>query len=71
MKNVDSKLLLGLIVGAAVGAAVGYLAATDKRDELLSSLGEVVDKAKDGLQAAVEKFKAVKEEVAVSEVLPE
>lgn len=32
MKNVDSKLLLGLVVGAAVGAAVGYLAATDKRD---------------------------------------
>ena len=29
MKNVDSKLLLGLVVGAAVGAAVGYLAATD------------------------------------------
>ena len=23
MKNVDSKLLLGLVVGAAVGAAVG------------------------------------------------
>lgn len=32
MKNVDSKLLLGLVVGAAVGAAVGYLAATDKRE---------------------------------------
>ena len=31
MKNVDSKLLLGLVVGAAVGAAVGYLAATDKK----------------------------------------
>ena len=35
MKNVDSKLLLGLVVGAAVGAAVGYLAATDKREQLL------------------------------------
>ena len=34
MKNVDSKLLLGLVVGAAVGAAVGYLAATDKREQL-------------------------------------
>ena len=33
MKNVDSKLLLGLVVGAAVGAAVGYLAATDKTKE--------------------------------------
>ena len=35
MKSVDSKLLLGLVVGAAVGAAVGYLAATDKRKQLL------------------------------------
>jgi gas vesicle protein len=35
MKSVDSKLLLGLVVGAAVGAAVGYLAATDKREQLL------------------------------------
>ncbi len=30
MKNVDSKLLLGLVVGAAVGAAVGYVAASWK-----------------------------------------
>lgn len=37
MKNVDSKLLLGLVVGAAVGAAVGYLAATDKREQLLKN----------------------------------
>ena len=35
MKSVDSKLLLGLVVGAAVGAAVGYLAATDKREQVL------------------------------------
>ena len=38
MKSVDSKLLLGLVVGAAVGAAVGYLAATDKREQLLECL---------------------------------
>jgi len=40
MKSVDSKLLLGLVVGAAVGAAVGYLAATDKREQLLEELTE-------------------------------
>ena len=40
MKNVDSKLLLGLVVGAAVGAAVGYLAATDKREQLLEEYKE-------------------------------
>ena len=38
MKSVDSKLLLGLVVGAAVGAAVGYLAATDKREQLLEDI---------------------------------
>ena len=44
MKSVDSKLLLGLVVGAAVGAAVGYLAATDKREQLLEELNGVVGK---------------------------
>ena len=44
MKSVDSKLLLGLVVGAAVGAAVGYLAATDKREQLLEELNSVVGK---------------------------
>ena len=48
MKNVDSKLLLGLVVGAAVGAAVGYLAATDKREQLLEELNGVVGKVKEG-----------------------
>ena len=42
MKNVDSKLLLGLVVGAAVGAAVGYLAATDKREQLLEEFFDAV-----------------------------
>ena len=46
MKNVDSKLLLGLVVGAAVGAAVGYLAATDKKDDILNELNNIVGKAK-------------------------
>ena len=36
MKNVDSKLLLGLVVGAAVGAAVGYLGTTTGRIEWCS-----------------------------------
>ena len=33
--NVDSKFLLGLLIGGAVGAAIGYLAATDKREQLI------------------------------------
>jgi hypothetical protein len=63
MKNVDSKLLLGLVVGAAVGAAVGYLAATDKREQLLGELNNVVDKVKDGFNTAVNKYKETKHEL--------
>ncbi len=55
MKNVDSKLLLGLVVGAAVGAAVGYLAASDKREELLEDLKDVANKVKDGFNTAIAK----------------
>jgi len=59
----DSKLLLGLVVGAAVGAAVGYLAATDKKEQLLGELNNVVDKVKDGLSTAVSKYKDTKAEL--------
>ena len=58
MKSVDSKLLLGLVVGAAVGAAVGYLAATDKREQLLEELNGVVGKVKEGFNSALAKYKA-------------
>ncbi len=57
MKNVDSKLLLGLVVGAAVGAAVGYLAATDKREQLLEELNGIIGKVKDGVNSAVARYK--------------
>ena len=60
MKNVDSKLLLGLVVGAAVGAAVGYLAATDKREQLLEELNGVVGK----VNSALAKYKEGKAEIA-------
>ena len=68
MKNVDSKLLLGLVVGAAVG----YLAASDKREQLLEDLKEVAGKVKDGFNSALAKakesgaLKSVKEKVAES-----
>ena len=64
MKNVDSKLLLGLVVGAAVGAAVGYLAATDKREQLLEELNGVVGKVKEGFNSALAKYKEGKAEIA-------
>jgi gas vesicle protein len=55
--NVDSKLLLGLVIGAAIGAAVGYLAATDKKEQLLDELNNVVGKVKESFNAAVSKYK--------------
>ena len=64
MKSVDSKLLLGLVVGAAVGAAVGYLAATDKREQLLEELNGVVGKVKEGFNSALAKNKEGMQEVA-------
>jgi len=62
-ENVDSKLLLGLVVGAAVGAAVGYLAATDKKQQILDELNELVGKVKEGFNTAVAKYKEGKAEV--------
>ncbi len=61
--NVDSKLLLGLVIGAAVGAAIGYLAATDKKEEILDELNNVVGKVKDGFNTAVNKYKETREKV--------
>ncbi|HCC52932.1 MAG TPA: hypothetical protein DEQ30_13505 [Porphyromonadaceae bacterium] len=58
MKNsVDSKLLLGLLVGAAVGAAIGYLAATDKKEQIIDELNNVVGKVKEGFNSALNKYK--------------
>jgi len=55
--NDDSKLLLGLVIGAVVGAAVGYLAATDKREQILNELKDVAGKVKEGFNTAVTKYK--------------
>jgi len=53
----DSKLLLGLAVGIAVGAAIGYLAATDKKDQILEEFNNVIGKVKEGFHSAVSKYK--------------
>lgn len=61
--NVDSKLLLGLVIGAAVGVAVGYLATTDKREQLLEEINDLVGKVKENFNAAVAKYKEGKAEI--------
>ena len=63
MKNVDSKLLLGLVIGAAVASAVGYLVATDRKDEILDELNNVVGKVKEGFNNAIAKYKEGKQEI--------
>lgn len=59
MKSVDSKLLLGLIVGAAVGVTVGYLCATDKKEQILEELNNVLGKVKDGVKGVTDNVKGV------------
>lgn len=73
MKSIDSKLLLGLVVGAAVGAAVGYLVATDKKEQILEELNNVVGKVKEGFSGAMSKIKEAKGgcEKAVEDVVSE
>ena len=53
--NVDSKFLLGLLIGGA--AAIGYLAATDKREQLIDELNDVVGKVKSTVNMAISKYK--------------
>ena len=55
--NVDSKFLLALLIGGAVGAAIGYLAATDKREQLIDELNDVVGKVKSTVNMAISKYK--------------
>ena len=57
MKQVDSKLLLGLIIGAAVGGAVAYLATSDKKEIWLDELNSLANKAKEGLNDVIETAK--------------
>ncbi len=64
MRNEDSKLLVGLIVGAVVGAAVGYLAASEKKEQLIEELNSIVGKVKDGVNTAVTKYKEGRAAVA-------
>ena len=54
--------LLFLAVGAAIGAAVGYIAAYDKRNELLQDIVDYAYKIKDNVKAATDKGKDELEE---------
>jgi gas vesicle protein len=64
---VDSKLLLGLLIGSAVGAAIGYLAATDKKDQIVDELSAFAGKIKESFNAAVNKYKSPRDGATVED----
>ena len=61
MKPDNSKLLLGLAIGAAIGAAFVYVATSDKKEEWISEINEIAQKAKEAFNSTVAQ---VKEKIA-------
>ena len=57
MKSNSSKLLLGLAIGAAIGAAFVYVATSDKKEEWLEEINDIVKKTKEGFNKAVVQVK--------------
>ncbi len=66
--NVDSKFLLGLVIGGAVGAAIGYLATTDKREQLIDELNDVIGKVRSSVNLAISKYKECRVPQIIDEV---
>ncbi|MDR2042429.1 MAG: YtxH domain-containing protein [Tannerella sp.] len=64
--NVDSKLLLGLVIGGAIGATIGYLAATDKKEQILNDLNDLLAKAKNAFTSAVSTYREGKADTAIA-----
>jgi hypothetical protein len=57
-----SSIWLGLAIGAAIGTAIGYVAASDKKEEWLEDVNNLVDKVKSGVKDVVAKGKKSIEE---------
>lgn len=57
-----SNIWLGLAIGAAIGTALGYVVASDKKEEWLEEVNNLVDKVKTGVKDAISKGKKAAEE---------
>ena len=56
------------MIGGAVGAAIGYLAATDKREQLIDELNDVIGKVRSSVNLAISKYKECRVPQIIDEV---
>lgn len=66
MKKCSSNLLF-LALGAAVGTAVGYVIASDKKEEWLEEINNVVDRIKCNVKSSMSKGKEELDELLEDE----
>lgn len=59
-----SRLWLGLAIGAALGTAIGYVISSNKKEEWLDEMANLVDKVKDNVNQAISKGKKALEDTS-------
>lgn len=62
MKKCNSNLLF-LSIGTAVGTVIGYIIASDKRDEIVNSFNDLVNKIKRNGKSSLSKGENILDEL--------